>query len=111
MSKTQKRLWAGLIIMALISPLGTLLPEYLHSGEAWGEWGTDTLEKLIGYVPEGLKKYSDLWKAPVPDYNFGDKDSSMAVKGISSVASGVLGILAVALVVYLISRMAVRNEK
>ncbi len=97
--------------MALISPLGILLPEYLHSGDAWGEWGTDTLEKLLGYVPEGLKKYTDLWKAPVPDYTFGDNDSSMAVKAISYLASGVLGILAVALVVYLISRMVVGNEK
>jgi hypothetical protein len=111
MTKTQKRLWAGLFIMALISPLGIFLPEYFNSGDAWGEWGTDTIEKLLGYVPEGLKKYADLWKAPVRDYNFGGNDSSMAVKVISSVASGILGILAVALVIYLISRMVVRNEK
>jgi len=111
MTKTQKKLWTGLLIMALLSPLGILLPEMFNSGDAWGEWGTDTLEKLLGYVPEGLKQYADKWKAPVPDYNFGGEGSSMTVQIISYIASGVLGILAVVLVIYVISKVVVKNEK
>ncbi len=109
MTKTQKKLWIGLVIMALISPLGIILPELLNSGDAWGEWGTDTLEKLLGYVPDGLKKYAEFWKAPVPDYNLGGEESSMAVQVISYIASGLIGILAIAFVIYLISKVVMKH--
>lgn len=111
MTKSQKKLWIGLIILALLTPLGIILPEKFKAGGAWGEWGPEALEKLIGYVPAGLKKLADLWKAPVPDYNFGGEGASMTVQVISYIASGVLGILAVALVIYLISRLILKNEK
>jgi len=111
MTKTQKRLWAGLVIMALLSPLGILLPEMLNSGAAWGEWGTNTLEKLLGFIPEGMKKYAEIWKAPVQDYNMGGEDASMTVQVISYIASGLLGIAIVALVIYFISKVVVKNEK
>jgi hypothetical protein len=111
MTKTQKKLWTGLIVMALLSPLGIILPELFQSGDAWGEWGTDTLETLLGFVPEGLRKYAELWKAPIQDYNLGGEGSSMTVQVISYVLSGILGILVVAGVIYLISRVVVKHEK
>ncbi|KPK02712.1 MAG: hypothetical protein AMK71_01345 [Nitrospira bacterium SG8_35_4] len=111
MTKTQKRLWTGLVIMALLAPLGILLPALFHSGDAWGEWGTGTLEKLLGFVPEGLKKYADMWKAPAPDYNLGGEDASMTVQLISYIASGILGIAIITLVIYFISRFVVKNGK
>ena len=104
MTKTQKRLWTGLVIMALLSPIGIILPEIFNSGDAWGEWGADTLGKLLGFVPEGLKKYTGLWKAPVPDYNPGGEGSSMTVRLISYIGSGLLGIVLVGIVMYLISK-------
>jgi hypothetical protein len=111
MMKSQKKLWIGLFILALLTPLGVILPAKFKAGGAWGEWGPEELEKLIGYVPEGLKKLSDLWKAPIPDYNFGGEGASMTVQVISYVASGILGILAVAGVIYVISKLIVKNEK
>ena len=111
MTKTQKKLWGGLLIMALISPLGILLPEIFNSGDAWGEWGIVTLEKLLGFVPEGLKKYAEFWKAPVSDYNFGGEESSVAVQVISYIASGIIGILLIALVIYMISKLLIKNGK
>ena len=65
MTKFQKKLWIGVIVLALLTPLGTLLPEKFKAAEAWGEWGTDKLEKLLGYVPEGLRKLANFWKAPI----------------------------------------------
>ena len=97
--------------MALLSPLGIILPSLFNSEDAWGEWGTETLEKLLGYVPEGLKKYTDIWKAPVPDYNLGGDTAPMAVQMISYIMSGLLGILVVGLVIYLISKALDNNEK
>lgn len=111
MTKSQKKLWIGLFVLALLSPMGVILPEKFKAGGAWGEWGPVELKKLIGYLPEGLKKLSALWKAPVPDYNFGGGASSMAVKVISYVASGLIGIFAVAVVIYVISKFIIKNEK
>jgi hypothetical protein len=111
MIKTQKRLWIGLTILAFISPLGIILPQKFNAGDAWGEWGTDTLEKLLGYVPEGLKKYSELWKAPIPDYSFGGDNATMGLQIISYIVSGFLGILITGIVVYVISRLLVKREE
>ncbi|NCO83292.1 MAG: cobalamin biosynthesis protein [Nitrospirae bacterium CG_4_10_14_3_um_filter_44_29] len=111
MTKSQKKLWIGLFILTLLTPLGVILPEKFKAGGAWGEWGAEELEKLVGYVPEGLKRLSELWKAPAPDYNFGGEGASMTVQVISYIASGLIGILAVALVIYVIARLILKNEK
>lgn len=111
MTPFQKRLLAGLLAMALLSPLGILLPKKFNAGDAWGEWGIDKIAKLIGYVPQGMKKIAEIWKAPVQDYNFGRETSPMSTQILSYVVSGLLGIIVVGIVVYLISRLIVKNEK
>jgi cobalt/nickel transport protein len=111
MTAFQKKLWIGLIIMALLTPLGIYLPKMAGSDEAWGEWGAKTIENMLGYVPEGMKKIADIWKAPVPDYNFGGEGVSPGVQAAWYVLSALIGIAAVVLVVYLITRMLSRHEK
>lgn len=111
MTKSQRKLWIGLFILALLTPLGIVLPHVFDAGTAWGEWGVDKLEQLLGYTPQGLQKLSHLWKAPVPNYNFGARDASMTLQIISYLASGVLGVLAVGLVAYLITRLKTKNDK
>jgi cobalt/nickel transport protein len=111
MTKFQKKLWIGLLVMALLTPLGILLPQKFKAEEAWGEWGAERLEKLIGYIPEGLKRLADLWKAPIPDYSFGGEGSSMTVQVISYVVSGLLGIGICAFVVFMLSRFIARHGK
>jgi len=101
----------GLLVMALLTPLGILLPEKFKAGDAWGEWGTGKLERLLGYVPEGLRKWADFWKAPVPDYNFGGEGASMTLRAISYIASGLLVIGGCAFVVFLISRLLAKHGK
>jgi cobalt/nickel transport protein len=110
-TRFQKKLWIGLAIMALLTPLGIYLPQKFKAGGAWGEWSTDELEKLLGYVPAGIKKISDLWKAPVSDYSFGGGDASFGSQAIAYIISGMIGIAAVALVVYLIVKFLVKHEK
>ena len=111
MTRFQKKLWIGLFIMALLTPLGILLPEKFKAEEAWGEWGIEKLEKLLGYVPEGLRKLADLWKAPIPDYNFGGEGAPMTLQVISYVVSGLLGLGLCAFVVYMVSRIMKRHGK
>jgi hypothetical protein len=111
MTRSQKKLWIGLIILAFFSPLGIILPEKFKAGDAWGEWGTDTLEKLLGYVPEGLRKYSELWKAPIPDYNLGNDSAAIGFHMLFYVVSGLIGMFVVGLIVYTIARLLVKHEK
>jgi cobalt/nickel transport protein len=111
MIQSQKRLWIGLIVLALLSPLGIILPEKFNAGDAWGEWGAETLGKLLGYVPDGLSKYSELWKAPIPDYNLGGDNATMTFKILSYIVSGFIGILVTGLIVYVLSRLLVKHEK
>jgi hypothetical protein len=35
MTKFQKKLWIGLAIMALLTPLGIYLPKKFNAGDAW----------------------------------------------------------------------------
>lgn len=111
MTPFQKKLLTGLLIMALLSPLGILLPKKFNAGDAWGEWDTDKIERLIGFVPEGMKKIAGIWKAPVRDYNFGGENASIAAQALYYVISGFLGIIVAAGIVYLISRLFVKNGK
>jgi len=111
MTKFQKKLWIGLLVMALLTPLGIYLPQKFKSGEAWGEWGTEKLKELLGYVPEGLKKAADFWKAPAPDYNFGGENAAFGTQVFSYIISGIIGIAAVVLVIYAITKFLTKHEK
>ncbi len=111
MKKSQKKLWIGLLIMAFLSPLGVYLPRRVNAEEAWGEWGTEAIEKMLGYVPEVMKKMVDLWKAPIADYNFGGEGAALSTQLYSYVISGLIGITIVAAVIYIISKLLVGNKK
>ncbi|MDP1759071.1 MAG: PDGLE domain-containing protein [Thermodesulfovibrionales bacterium] len=90
-----RKLWMGIAILIILSPVGLILPELFKTGGAWGEWGADEIEKIAGYVPHGLKKLSELWKAPILDYAFLGWD-----KGFKSYAGYIFsGIIGAALVI------------
>lgn len=83
--KTSTKLWIGIGILALLSPLGVFLPRYFHSGQAWGEWS------LV-----------DFWKAPFPDYG---------ESALSYIASAVIGIIAVVLTVIFLNKLLRIGDK
>jgi hypothetical protein len=111
MEKTRNRLWIALFVLAFLSPVGIILPETFKAGDAWGEWGTDTLKQLLGYVPAGLEKYAEIWRAPIPDYNFWGEGAAMSQQIIAYIVSGLLGILMTASVVYILSKVIFRRER
>lgn len=74
--RTVRRLWAGLAVLMIATPLGLLA-----SADAWGEWSpsayaTDhaliTAQSLNHpaptQAPAGMQRLADLWTAPIPDY-------------------------------------------
>jgi len=111
MTRFQKKLWIGLLVMALLTPLGILIPEKFRAEGAWGEWRIDKLGRLLGYVPEGLKKFADFWKAPIPGYNFNGEGASTTLQVISYIASGLLGVGVCAFIVFIISRFMAKHGK
>lgn len=111
MNPFQKRLCLGLGLMALITPLGLVLPAYFGAGDAWGEWSAEALHQVLGYVPTGLARYTELWPAPLPDYALGGGGQSAGLLLVSYVASALLGALAVGLVAYGLSRLLVRHDR
>lgn len=104
------KLYIGIGILIILSPLGLLLPEYFKAGSAWGEWGIDEIQKLAGYIPQGLNKLSNLWNAPLPDYTFkGWEGKGALAMSFTYLVSAFIGILAILAVMLLISK--VLNKK
>lgn len=107
MLKDHKRLWIWIGVLILLSPIGLILPELLKAGGAWGEWGVEEItewmqkEGLPAFIPEGLKRLSEIWSAPFPDYAF--KGWEGGVKAyLSYILTGIIGVAAVVLVTFLI---------
>jgi cobalt/nickel transport system permease protein len=90
-----KRLAFGLLVLALLSPLGLLA-----TGTAWGEWGRDEIEQLAGHVPTGFARMAELWRPPLADYTapVGDHPAFW-VSAIWYIVSAALGIAAIAAIV------------
>lgn len=109
--KTTTKLWIGLGILIILSPLGLFLPEHFKAGDAWGEWGVDGVKELVGYIPQGLEKLSSLWSAPIPDYAFkGWEDKPLAGLSIAYIVSAIVGILVCVVIVFLLGKFLTRRD-
>ena len=108
-SKQQKKVLIILFFLCLISPVGILLPIVFNAGDAWGEWSAQTVKDLIGYVPKGLEKYSDVWNAPLPDYTVDTNDTSVVHQSGYYIVSGIIGATLAYIVMLLISKIIVKN--
>lgn len=109
--KTTTKLWMWLVILALFSPLGLIIPEYFKAGSAWGEWGAPELQKLAGYIPKGLIKLSGLWNAPLADYAFkGWEEKGLFNLSVAYIISAIAGILIVAVLTLWIGNKLTRKE-
>jgi cobalt/nickel transport protein len=103
---TTKKLWIGIGVLIVLSPLGLILPDKFKAGSAWGEWGSDEMKTLIGYIPKGLEKLGSLWKAPMPDYAFkGWEEKGMSHLSLAYIASAVIGIAIIVAVVLLLGKL------
>jgi cobalt/nickel transport protein len=105
---TTKKLWIGIFILVLLSPLGLVLPALFGAQGAWGEWGLNQIEKLVGYVPEGMRRLAGRWKAPLSEYAV--PGQGPAGGGFGYVISGLIGIAATAGLVYLLAKLLSRKD-
>jgi cobalt/nickel transport protein len=105
MMNITKKLWLGIGILALISPLGIIIPKWFNAEGAWGEWGLEEIEKLAGFVPDGMKHLSEIWKAPLPDYALPVPSKGLAMESLGYVLSALIGIALVVGVMYIILKL------
>ena len=99
--KTITKLWTLVAILVILTPMGLIIPEYFKAGSAWGEWGSDEIKKLVGYVPKGLEKLSDIWAAAIPDYGRSK---------ISYVICAILGIIVIMGLTFLLGKFLGKKE-
>lgn len=59
-----KSLFAIIGAMVVLTPVGLLA-----SGSAWGEWGSDELKSMVGYVPKGMS-HGSIYHAVGDGYGF-----------------------------------------
>ena len=111
MNKLQKKILIILLFLCLITPVGILLPAFTNTGDAWGEWSAQTVKELVGYVPKGLRKYSDIWKAPIQDYSARREDPSIVHRSGYYLVSGIIGATVTYVIMLIISRLIIRNGK
>ena len=108
--KTVTKLWIALGALAVLSPVGLILPERFKSGSAWGEWGADDMERRVGYVPQGLKRLSEAWNAPMPDYALkGWQEKGLAHLSLAYILSAVAGVILIVGVVWVLGKILVKK--
>jgi cobalt/nickel transport system permease protein len=103
-----KRPGTAFAAIAVIAPLGLVAP-----GFAYGEGSVEDVEAAFGYVPSGLQGMSGVFSAPLAGYNvplpfFEDASAPLWHAGIGYEMTGILGVLAIGVVVYVIARLIQR---
>ena len=110
--KTSTKLWVGLAALIVLSPLGLILPAKLGAGSAWGEWSSEEIRRLVGHVPGGMARLTELWKAPLPDYALkGQEAAPLHQLSLSYIASAIVGVAVVAGIALVIGKVLARRER
>lgn len=85
-----RKLWAGLLLLIVLSPIGLVLPESLNASGAWGEWSAEELRTMLGYVPVGLAQLEKVWKALLPGYAIPGMEKPWQAR-LAYLVSGIVG--------------------
>ncbi|MBE0068749.1 PDGLE domain-containing protein [Thermoanaerobacterium thermosaccharolyticum] len=101
-----KKFLIAAIVLILLTPIGLLAP-----GSAWGEWGLDEIKSMVGYIPSGMKHFSDTIKVILPDYSIPGFDKNFFQLSIGYIFSAVVGIAIIALVFFILSKIMGKSEE
>jgi cobalt/nickel transport protein len=104
--KPYKKYLIFLGILAILSPIGILLPDYFKAGDSWGEWSVKTVQKDTGLELPGMKKDDTLYKAPIKDYKLGkEKDGSLSKLSLDYIFSAFAGVVIILLVTFVFTKL------
>lgn len=97
---------AGLIVVALLTPLGLLA-----SGTAWGEWGKKDLQAQLGFIPSGLEKLGAFWKHVLfPDYAIAGLNQSFWQEAFGYILSAFFALLVIGMIGFVIQRFVRKRQ-
>ncbi len=103
---TQQKLWIGLAILIVFTPLGLLA-----TGTAFGEWGSVELQRTLGYVPEGISKGETLWQAIFSGYSVPGLGGSFFHSSIGYILSAVIGIALIYIAMLALGKFIAKGEE
>jgi hypothetical protein len=107
LNRTYKILLGCLLILIILVPLGLIA-----SGTAYGEWGSDELKEMVGFIPSGLEHLSSLYSAPMPDYDFAsaseDNASGSPVPGYYF--SAIIGVVLAFIILFVIGKILTKGR-
>ena len=100
-----RKVWLSLAILVALSPLGLLA-----SGTAWGEWGTDEIKSLLGYIPQGLSRLGGInHMAFLPDYSLPGLGGNFLGHAAGYYISAIVGVTIIIIFVLGLGRLIVRK--
>ena len=105
MEKVLRNLLIWLLILVILVPLGIIA-----SGTAYGEWGADELQSLIGYVPAGFASLNNLYHAPIPDYGT-DWANSFIGQSLGYYVAAIMGVGLLGVLFFLIGRQLTKGKQ
>jgi hypothetical protein len=109
--KLMTKLWIGLGVLAILSPLGLYLPAKFEAGDAWGEWDAEKIKELVGFLPSGFKKLASLWNSLLPDYmSRGWADKGFASQSCAYIAAAVIGMALCIGIVFVLGKLLAKKE-
>jgi cobalt/nickel transport protein len=105
MDKNVKIFVIALAVLVILTPIGLLA-----SGTAYGEWGPEDLQGMVGYVPAGLQQLSDLWHPLLPDYDLPGGHDTMPAQTPGYILSAIIGVVLCAGVMYGVGKAVAKNN-
>ena len=86
--------WVAAAALVLLVPAGIWIPEHFGAGDAYAEWSPEDAAQRAGLerVPAGMDRLGGIWKAPVPDYAFGEGARAPSA-GVQYVLAALAGIV------------------
>lgn len=108
---TGKKLWIGTALLVLLSPFGLIIPALFGAGGAWGEWGPEEIEKLAGFLPDGMKKVAERRSSPLSEYALPVQGPGLAGRSIGYLAAAMIGVGLTAGAGWIVARLLAGKEK
>jgi len=105
MDKILKVCIIALAALVVLCPLGLLAV-----GTAYGEWGPEDLQEMLGYVPQGLEQLSSLWSPVLPDYDFEGGHETVPGAAPGYYVSAILGVILCAGIMYGVGKAAAKRD-
>lgn len=99
-----KKYGIALAILILLTPIGLLA-----EGTAWGEWGAEEIEEILGFVPSGMQNFPLQWGGIFPDYGVPGLENTFFEQSAGYIGSAIIGCALIGIVFYLL-KICLKNK-